>query len=416
MGLFYTYNTSVDKAYIIRIKNHELSENLAKRCCESCEKVGMPYEFWDAYNGLGEEIIFPSNHNLIMDMMKITNHHLTKQEICCLLSHVSLWAKCILIDKPIVVLEHDAIMAQPYLNHGMYNSISYLGCAEQVNGWKMYPTPPHGTDGPNNHFILRTHAYAIDPAVAKNLLSHAIKYGLHTSADKFIRADIFPMHQAGGYAFDGQSETTIEKRAEHNYKTTRIDEIKVSDISDTGYWNGKTAHDHHAHSPELACWIYNFLKSKNQTDVQIYDFGCGLGNYLEKLKENGFDKLTGYEAEIPDKKVFENIKKYDLTIPIDLPIKGNILSLEVGEHIPIQYMDVYINNISNNCKKYLILSWAMPDQPGHGHVNCLENKEVITILEQKGFKLLSSETSNARSVIKDDCYWFKNTLLIFEKI
>jgi hypothetical protein len=28
-------------------------------------------------------------------------------------------------------------------------------------------------------------------------------------------------------------------------------------------------------------------------------------------------------------------------------------------------MDVYINNISNNCKKYLILSWAMPDQPGH---------------------------------------------------
>ena len=56
MGLFYTYNTSVDKAYIIRIKNHELSENLAKRCSDSCEKVGMPYEFWDAYNGLGEEI------------------------------------------------------------------------------------------------------------------------------------------------------------------------------------------------------------------------------------------------------------------------------------------------------------------------------------------------------------------------
>jgi hypothetical protein len=415
MGLFYTYDTSVDKAYIIRIKNHELSEKLAKRCSDSCDKVGMPFELWDAYDGTGEEIIFPSSHNLIMDMFKITNHHLTKQEICCLLSHISLWAKCILIDKPIVVLEHDAIMAQPYLNHGMYNSISYLGCAEQVNGWKMYPTPPHGTDGPNNHFILRTHAYAIDPASAKNLLSHAIKYGLHTSADKFIRADIFPMHQAGGYAFDGQSETTIEKRAEHSCKTTRIDEIKVSKISETGYWL-EGSEKYHAHSSSLGFWICNFLKSKNQQDSIIYDFGCGLGNYLKQLKENGFNKLIGYEGEPLSKRVFENIIIHDLTKEIKLE-KGNVISLEVGEHIPSQYMNSYIENIANNCSKYAILSWALPEQPGHGHVNCLKNEQVIILFEQKGFRFMPEETLSARkSVEHDGCWWFKNTLLIFEKI
>lgn len=414
MGLFYTYNTLVDKAYIIRIKNHELSEKLAKRCCDSCEKVGMPCELWDAYDGTGEEIIFPSSHNLIMDMIKITNHHLTKQEICCLLSHISLWAKCVLVDKPIVVLEHDAIMAQPYLNHGMYNSISYLGCSEQVNGWKMYPTPPHGTDGPNNHFILRTHAYAIDPASAKNLLSHAIKYGVYTSADKFIRADVFPMHQAGGYAFDGQSETTIKNRAEHSCKTTRLDDIKVCRISETGYWYGDNSDKYHAYSSALGSWIINFLREEKNS--KIYDFGCGLGNYLKQLKENGFSDLTGYEADPSVKKVFDNIVVQDLTKEMKLE-PGVIISLEVGEHIPSQYMNSYIENIANNCSKYAILSWAFPEQPGHGHVNCLSNEQVIVLFEQKGFRFMPEETLSARkSVEHDGCWWFKNTLLIFEKI
>lgn len=411
MTLFYSYDTTIEKAYIIRIKNHKNSEELSKRCSESCLSCGMSYEFWDAYDGTKEEIIFPNHHNMIMDMMKITNHHLTNQEICCLLSHISLWAKCVIQDKPIAILEHDAIMVRPYLKHEIFNSIAYLGCTEQYNGWQMYFTPPHGTDGPNNHFILRTHAYAVDPAVAKNLLSHVIKYGLYTSADKLIRADLFPMHQTGGYAYDGDGETTINQRAEHSNDRIRKDEIK---ISKTGYWKGDTAHLGHVYSKELGAWITNFLK--NQEEIPVYDLGCGLGNYLKELKENGFNNLTGYEAEVPANAVFKNIKEHDLTKELKLENKGNIISLEVGEHIPLEYMDIYLNNITNNCLKYAIISWAIPNQSGSGHVNCLENKKIISLLEERSFKFLSKETSNARGVIKDDCFWFKNTILIFEKL
>lgn len=416
MGLFFSYDVSIEKAYIIRIKGHELSENLAKRCADSCDKVNMPYEFWDAYNGLGENIIYPDHHNLIMETIKITDHHLTKQEVCCLLSHISLWAKCVLQDRPLVVLEHDAIMVNPYLKHQVFNSICYLGCREQTDGWQIYPTPPHGTDGHNNHFILRTHAYAIDPAISKNLLSYAIKYGIHTTADKFIRADLFPIHQIGGFAFDGPSETTIKDRAEHHNTRKRNDEIDVCKISETGYWQGDTAHKHHIYSEGLGLWICNFLKDSKQEDSIIYDFGCGLGNYLKMLDDSGFKNIIGFEAEIPDKKVFDNIKQQDLTQKMDLK-KGNIISLEVGEHIPKQYMNNYLDNISNNCDNYLIISWATPGQPGYGHVNCLDNDQVISLFEQKGFRYLSEETLNARKgVEKDICYWFKNTLLIFKKI
>lgn len=227
MNLNFSYDMSVDKAYIIRLKNNSTSTTMSDRCKFSCDKIGMPCCFWDAYDGTSDFIEIPDHHNMIMDMVKVTNHHLTNQEVGCVLSHVSLWVKCITIDKPIVILEHDAIMVQPYLRHEIFNSIAYLGCIEQKNGWQMHYTPPHGTDGPNNHFILRTHAYAVDPAISKNLFSHVLKYGIHESADKLIRADIFPMFQLAGFAYDLPGETTIGSRAEHFFKTERNDYFKV---------------------------------------------------------------------------------------------------------------------------------------------------------------------------------------------
>jgi 2-polyprenyl-3-methyl-5-hydroxy-6-metoxy-1,4-benzoquinol methylase len=46
-----------------------------------------------------------------------------------------------------------------------------------------------------------------------------------------------------------------------------------------------------------------------------------------------------------------------------------ILSLEVGEHIPHQLEDVFIGNLVRHAKKGIILSWAVPGQEGHHHVN-----------------------------------------------
>lgn len=414
MSLFFSYKMLVDKAYIIKIKGHENSEIMAKRCSDSCDKVGMPYEYWDAYDGTGDQIILPEHHNIIMDMIKITNHHLTKPEICCCLSHISLWAKCILQDQPLVILEHDAVMVAPYIRHEIFNSIAYLGCLEQANGWAMHFTPPHGTDGPNNHFILRTHAYAIDPHVAKNMMSHVIKYGIHESADKLIRADIFPMHQTSGFAYDEPGGTTIYKRAEHSFKTTRIDKIETTKtkVNENGSWDSLTAHHSHVHCKELSSWICQFLKNKNEF---IYDFGCGLGSYLKDLKESGFNNLIGYEADPPVRSAFDNIKTQDLTIPFEVDPKGSVISLEVGEHIPAELSEIYLNNICNNCNNYLIMSWAIKGQEGLGHINCLDNNEIISKIEKRGFNFLINETLEARKLIKDDCFWFKKSLIIFKK-
>jgi hypothetical protein len=226
-SLYFTNDMTVHGAYIIRIKEHDLSTKLANRCAESCANVGQKFEFWDAYNGIEKEIIPPEHHNDIMKMVKITDHYLTRGEVACALSHISLWANCIILDKPIVILEHDAIMLRPYMTHGVYNSIAYLGGREQyLGGWGVTSIPPHASEGPNYHFICRAHAYAIDPTVAKNLLSHVLKLGIHAPLDIMIRADIFSIHQMGLFAYDLDDETTILERPKEGRTTKKNDRLE----------------------------------------------------------------------------------------------------------------------------------------------------------------------------------------------
>ena len=220
------------KAYIIRVEGHEDSEEKSFHCAKSCDKVGQEWEYWEAYNGLDGEIKDASHHNAIMECLKVTDHYMTRGEVACALSHISLWAKCVIEDQPLVILEHDSVMVQKYEQHAVFNSICYLGGHEQVKqGWEVLPTPPHASEGPNYHFICRAHAYAIDPAVAKNMLAHVLKMGICGPLDILLRADIFPIHQMGLYAYnewDGDKmNTTIKGRPLEGRSTERNDDLSV---------------------------------------------------------------------------------------------------------------------------------------------------------------------------------------------
>ena len=61
LKLDYSYDLSVESAYIITIKNHPISENMSQRCQESCRRVGMPFKVWDAFDGTSGNIIIPDH-------------------------------------------------------------------------------------------------------------------------------------------------------------------------------------------------------------------------------------------------------------------------------------------------------------------------------------------------------------------
>ena len=105
----------------------------------------------------------------------------------------------------------------------------------------------------------------------------------------------------------------------------------------------------------------------------------------------------------------------DLTSQLNLNKKGVVISLEVGEHIPKEYEQIFLDNLNRHCEDLLITSWAIRGQGGYGHVNLLNNDEIIPKIEALGFTHLKELSNAARSIIADDCHWFRDTIMIFKK-
>lgn len=212
MNLNNAFNPAVYGAFIIRIKGNEISESLAARCGDSCYEIGQKFEYFDAVDGTGDSLKLPDNP--ILKLVKLTNTALTQTEAACFLSHFLLWVKCAELDQPIVILEHDAIMVRKYEVHPFFNVVNYLGSIEQHSGsfGFQFPMPPQGQLNENFRFMLRAHAYAIDPVMARGLISKVIKLGIYTSADIIFRIDEFAIIQDGFYAYDLSGPTTITNR------------------------------------------------------------------------------------------------------------------------------------------------------------------------------------------------------------
>lgn len=216
MNLLPCLDMTVENAYIITLKDNQISEELSQRCQQSCREANQPYKVWYAFDGTKGDIV-PPDHvkgESWLNWIKLYDLELSKSEVACALSHISLWAHCLTINKPIIILEHDAIVIKNYPNHIAPNHIAYLGCHEQaMQNWNVTPTPPVAAKNENYRYMLRAHAYAIDPMMAKNLLSYFIKYGICESLDISIRLDEFAVIQPGLYAFDLPHQiTTITDR------------------------------------------------------------------------------------------------------------------------------------------------------------------------------------------------------------
>ena len=225
MNYYNHYDMDVEGTYIISIEDNEVSQKLTQQCVKSCMNIGQPnVQIFPAFDATDSPIKI-QDHNLgkpigemgtikipeilkgqaFINFLRLRRSDLLMTQIACFLSHYSLWCMCLDKDKPIVILEHDAVMVKQYLRHNYYNNIVYLGGCEQVNGSLHADdtVPPHASDQKGlDRFICRAHTYAIDPAIAKNLVAYSIHHGLITTADAIMRCDMFGIVQDGVYAYD----------------------------------------------------------------------------------------------------------------------------------------------------------------------------------------------------------------------
>lgn len=73
---------------------------------------------------------------------------------------------------------------------------------------------------------------------------------------------------------------------------------------------------------------------------------------------------------------------------------------EMVEHIEEKYVDNLIDSLS--CGDYILMTHALPGQPGHHHVNCKPKEYWVEKIKVKGYNLLQEDTKRVRKLAETD--------------
>eukprot|EP00322_Chrysochromulina_rotalis_P006123 CAMPEP_0115873536 /NCGR_PEP_ID=MMETSP0287-20121206/24046_1 /TAXON_ID=412157 /ORGANISM="Chrysochromulina rotalis, Strain UIO044" /LENGTH=281 /DNA_ID=CAMNT_0003328599 /DNA_START=1 /DNA_END=846 /DNA_ORIENTATION=- len=107
------------------------------------------------------------------------------------------------------------------------------------------------------------------------------------------------------------------------------------------------------------------------------------------------------------------VTRADLSRPIHQPAEW-VFSLETGEHIPTEFEGTFLSNVASNAACGVVLSWAVPHQPGVGHVNGRPRAWVASEMAKRGFQLEADETARLQASAS---LWFLNrNMQVFRRL
>jgi SAM-dependent methyltransferase len=136
-----------------------------------------------------------------------------------------------------------------------------------------------------------------------------------------------------------------------------------------------------------------------QPGCKVVDAGAGDGQYVRELIRRGYDAV-GLDST-PD--IFaisgEVVHFCDLAKPMIMHEQADVaLCIEVGEHVPEEFLPMFLDNVSSLARTALICSWAIPGQRGRDHVSCRLPEWVAAEFGHRGWFVQHEDTILARRI------------------
>ena len=145
--------------------------------------------------------------------------------------------------------------------------------------------------------------------------------------------------------------------------------------------------------------------------------GCGIGQYGHYFREkNAQFNWTGYDGALNvDAFTRHFVQWADITVPQyfrTVPYSW-VMCLEVAEHVPGELEDFLIDNVHRHNTCGTVLSWAVPGQSGHQHINNQSPAYVAAKMAKLGYTEDTLFTARGQAAAKYS--WFKDTFRVFRK-
>lgn len=194
-------------------------------------------------------------------------------------------------------------------------------------------------------------------------------------------------------------------------------------INERGFWENPT-NEGHGHDEGLAKALVQFFDDNNYYAYNlvsdVLDVGCGDGFYTNYITQHSRSTVCmGIDGNPHTRELGGTLcSVQDVTKPLHLTRVDWVLSLEVGEHIPQEYEEIFLNNLHRHNRDGIVLSWAVRGQGGDGHVNCKDNEEIIPTVCSMGYDYDIPASMHLREQCAEypnTGWWFRRTIMVFRK-
>ena len=174
--------------------------------------------------------------------------------------------------------------------------------------------------------------------------------------------------------------------------------------------SGTTLTDIGAGVGQLGGWLED-----HGSDVQWsgYDGGCNVQDFIGETVKLKSNKGPALEPFVIPKVCYVDASNSSLMKKLQKT--SWVVSIEVGEHIPKSKESEFLDNLAYLAKVGLIISWAVPGQGGHRHVNEQPSNYIIDEMGKRNFLYQATFTDVLRRSTTINCY-LEETLLVFTRV